>query len=162
MTDKKRIADNESVAKMLELIQGANAIESLWQAFPLLQQAFPQLSDLSEKLVDLKEQSKILLMPDRFNEIFATSGWIAYESMSLEVMKKAIETFEAHGLEAAEDYLVSTYDADTLKWGILRFNGHDEFRKRIRLVELAKNDYLAERYHACTPFVAELDGWLGQ
>src|SRR5690606_29309178 len=69
---------------------------------------------------------------------------------------KAIETFEAHGLEAAEDYLVSTYDADTLKWGILRFNGHDEFRKRMRLVELAKEDYLAGRYHACTPLLLSL------
>lgn len=156
MTDKKLIADNESVAKMLELIQGVNAIESLWQAFPLLQQAFPQLSDFSEKLAELKEQSKILLLPDRFNETFASSGWIAYESMSLEVMKKAIETFETHGLEAAEDYLVSTYDADTLKWGILRFNGHDEFRKRTRLAELAKEDYLARRYHACTPLLLSL------
>ncbi len=156
MTDKKRIADNESVAKMLELIQGVNAIESLWHAFPLFQQAFPQLSNFSEKLAELKEQSKILLLPDRFNEIFASSGWIAYESMSLEVMKQAIETFEAHGLEAAEDYLVSTYDAETLKWGILRFNGHDEFRKRLRLVELAKEDYLAERYHACTPLLLSL------
>lgn len=156
MTDRKRIADNESAAKMLGVIHGANAIESLWQAFPLLQQAFPQLSDFSEKLAELKEQSKIFLLPDRFNELFASSGWIAYESMSLDAMKKAIETFEAHGLEAAEDYLVSTYDADTLKWGILRFNGHDEFRKRMRLVELAKDDYLAGRYHACTPLLLSL------
>ncbi|CAB3852325.1 hypothetical protein LMG26684_02143 [Achromobacter mucicolens] len=156
MTDKKRIVDNESVANMLGLIQGASAIESLWQAFPLLQRAFPRLSDFSEKLVELKEQSKILLLPDRFNDIFASSGWIAYESMSLEVMNKAIETFEAHGMEAAEDYLASAYDADTLKWGISRFKGHDEFRKRVRLIELAKEDYLAERYHACTPLLLSL------
>lgn len=156
MTDKKRIADNESVAEMLELIQGASAIERLWQAVPLFQKMFPRLSDFSEKLVELKEQSKILLLPDRFNEIFASSGWIAYESMNMDVMKKSIETFEAHGLEAAEDYLVSTYDADTLKLGILRFSGHPEFRKRVRLVELAKEDYLAERYHACTPLLLSL------
>jgi hypothetical protein len=156
VTDKKRIADNESVAEMLGLIQGASAIEGLWQAFPILQQAFPRLSDFSEKLVELKEQSQILLLPDRFNEIFASSGWIAYESMSLEVMKKAIETFEVHDMEAAEDYLASTYDADTLKWGISRFNGHAEFRKRMRLVELAKVDYLAERYHACIPLLLSL------
>lgn len=156
MTDKKRIADNDSVAEMLQLIEGASAIESIWHAVPLLQQAFPQLSMFSEKFTELKEQSKILLLPDRFNDIFASSGWIAYESMSLDVMKNAIEKFEVHGLDAAEDYLVSTYDADTLKWGILRFNGHDEFGKRMRLVELAKEDYLAERYHACTPLLLSL------
>lgn len=156
MTDKKRIADNESLAEMLALIQGARAIENLWQAVPLFQKLFPRLSDFSEKLAELKEQSKILLLPDRFNEIFASSGWIAYESMSLEVMKKAIETFEEHGLEVAQEYLAATYDADTLKWGTLRLNGHDEFRKRMRLVELAKEDYLAGRYHACIPLLLSL------
>lgn len=156
MTDKKRIVDNESIAEMLRLIEGASAIESLWHAIPLLQQAFPRLPDFSEKLAELKEQSRIFLLPDRFNEIFASLGWTAYESMGLEVMKKAIETFEVYGLEAAEDYLVGTYDADSLKWGILRFNGHDEFRKRMRLVELAKEDYLAGRYHACTPLLLSL------
>lgn len=156
MANKKCIADNESIAKMLGLIQSASAIESLWQAVPLFQKMFPRLSDFSEKLAELKDQSKILLLPDRFNELFASSGWISYESMSTDVMRKAIETFEAHGLGAAEDYLVSTYDADTLQWGILRFNGHPEFRKRMRLVELAKDDYLAGRYHACTPLLLSL------
>lgn len=156
MTDKKRIADNESVAKVLGLIQGAGALESLRQALPLLQQALPQLSEFSEKLAELKEQSKILLMPDRFNELFAPSGWIAYESMNMDVMSKAIETFEVHGLETAEDYLVSTYDADALTWGILRLHGHPEFQKRIRLVELARDDYLAGRYHGSTLLLLSL------
>ncbi len=156
MTDKKRIADNASVAEMLELIQGVSAIENIWQAVPLFQEIFPRLSDFSGNLAELKEQFKILLLPDRFNELFAPSGWVAYESMSLEVMKHAIKRFEIHGLDAAEDYLVSTYGADALKLGILRFNGHDEFRKRIRLTELAKEDYLAGRYHACTPLLLSL------
>jgi hypothetical protein len=38
-------------------------------------------------------------------------------------------------------------------------NGHHEFRRRVRLVELAKDDYLAGRYHACVPLLlALLDG----
>lgn len=156
INNRKRIADNESVAEMLRLVQGASTIESLWQAFPLLQKAFPQLKDASEKLAELKEQSAVLLLPDRFNELFASSGWIAYESMSLDMMKQAIGTFEEKGLDAAEAYLANAYDADALKWGILRFNGHPEFKKRIRLAELAKDDYLAGRYHACTPLLLSL------
>ncbi|WP_213538985.1 hypothetical protein [Nitrosospira sp. NRS527] len=76
--------------------------------------------------------------------------------MSLEVMKQAIGTFEEKGLDAAEDYLASSYDADALKWGLLRFNGHPEFRKRIRLAELARDDYLADRYYACIPLLLSL------
>jgi hypothetical protein len=153
---QKRIADNESVADLLRLVEGVGTIESLWKEFPLLQKAFPQFNDAWEQLAKLKKQSEILLLPDRFNEIFASSGWIAYESLSVETMKQAIESFEKTGLAEAEDYLANSYDAEVLKWGIIRFNGHAEFKKRIRLVELAKDDYLAERYHSCIPLLLSL------
>jgi len=156
VVNKKRISDNESIAKMFRLIKGANVIEKLWEDSPLFQQAFPQLSENSDQLAELNEQSKIFLLPDRFNKLFASSGWIAFESMSMAVMKEAINTFEMHGQDVAENYLVSTYDATTLNRGIMRFNGHPEFRKRMRLIELAKEDYLAERYHACTPLLLSL------
>ena len=156
MADRNRIVDNPSVAGLLELIQGASNIEALWPAIPLLQKMFPDRPEFSKKLMELKEQSKILLLPDRFNEIFAASGWIAYESMSLEMMEKAIAEFDAYGLAVAEGYLVDSYDAEVLRLGILRLNRLPEFQKRTRLVDLAKEDYLAERYHACTPLLLSL------
>lgn len=154
--DKKRIAENESIAEMLRLIQGVGSIESLYRAIPLLQRLFPRFEDTADKLAELKEQAKDLLVPDRFNDLFSTSGWISYESMNLKVMKEAIELCESQGLETAEIFLASSYDAETLKWGIQWFNGHPEFRKRIRLAELARDDYLEKRYHACVPLLLSL------
>jgi hypothetical protein len=154
--DKRRIAENDSAAEMLQLIQGVGSIESLYRAIPLLKRIFPGFKDTADQLARLKEQAKVLLIPDRFNDLFSESGWIAYESMNLEVMKQAIATCEAEGLKEAELFLANSYDADTLKWGIQWFNGHPEFRKRIRLAELAKEDYLAERYHACIPLLLSL------
>ncbi len=156
MGEKKRIAENESIAEMLQLIQGFGSVESLYQAVPLLQWMFPGFKDSADKLAELKEQAKDLLVPDRFNDLFASSGWIAYESMNLQVMKEAIKLCESQGMEIAEAYLANSYDADTLKWGIQWFNSHPEFQKRIRLVELARDDYLEERYHACVPLLLSL------
>lgn len=156
MGDRSRIAENYSIAEMLQLIEAAGSVESLYRSIPLLQRIFPGFKDTANKLAELKEQAKDMLVPDRFNDLFASSGWIAYESINLQVMKEAIALCEGKGLEPAEAHLADSYDADTLKWGIQWFNGHPEFRKRIRLAELARDDYLEGRYHACVPLLLSL------
>ena len=89
-------------------------------------------------------------------ELLNQIGLIAYESLNLDVVKRAIEIAETVGVENAEKFLADHYNEETLKWGILRFNGHPDFQKRLRLIELAKVDYLAERYHACIPLLISL------
>ena len=74
-------------------------------------------------------------------------------------MKEAVRIAQSLGLEEAEKHLTDHYDTETLKWGIMRFKGNADFRRRLRLIELAKEDYLAERYHACIPLLLSvLDG----
>jgi hypothetical protein len=159
VSNKSRIAENHSIAEMLQLIEAAGSVESLYRSIPLLKRIFPRFEGPANKLAQLKEQAKDMLVPDRFNDLFAPSGWIAYESMNLQVMKQAIANCENQGLKTAEAYLANSYDEDALKWGIQRFNGHSAFRKRIRLAGLAKDDYLEGRYHACTPLLLSmLDG----
>ena len=76
--------------------------------------------------------------------------------MSLDAMLKAIDIEKKEGLAAAEEFLANEYGEDTLKFGIMRCSGHAEFRKRYRLIELAKDDYFAARYHACVPLLLAL------
>ncbi len=71
-------------------------------------------------------------------------------------MKEAIAKYDTEGVKVAEQFLTDSYDADCLKWGVLRLQGNQEFRRRIRLIELAKEDYLAKRYHACIPLLLSL------
>lgn len=141
---------------MLQLIEAAGSIESLYRSIPLLQRIFPGFKGTADKLAALKDQAKDMLVPDLFNDLFSSVGWIAYESMNLQTMKDAITICEREGLEAAEVFLAESYDSETLKWGIQWFNGHPEFRKRIRLAQLARDDYLQERYHACVPLILSL------
>lgn len=156
MGEKSKISDNPSAKDMLEQIDGFDGFEALYRAIPFLKKLFPKLDNIFSDFSKLKEQASILLIPDQFNEIFSQHGWIAYESMNFEVMKGAIKLYENEGLAKAEDYLANSYNDETLKWGILRFNGHSEFRRRIRLVELAKEDYLSGRYHGCIPLLLSL------
>lgn len=159
MSKSNRIIDNLSCAEWIEQLQVFGSLESIYRELPFARKLFPNLGDAFAKLSEIKKQAEILQMPDRFNEIFSPYGWIAYESMNLEVIREAINHYEASGIEKAELYLAETYDEETLRFRIKQFNGNSEFRRRIRLVSLAKDDYLAERYHACIPLLLSiLDG----
>lgn len=159
MSKQKRIIDNPSTAKLLDQIRAFKSLEALYHALPFARRIFPKFGDIFSSFSDIKQQAELLVIPDQFNDTFGASGWIAYESMNLEVMKEAVSRAESVGFEEAEKYLASSYDEDTIKWGIQRFKHNSEFRRRIRLAELAKEDYLAERYHACIPLLLSiLDG----
>jgi len=156
VSNSKKIINNPTSAELLKQFAAFDSLEALYKTFPLARKTFPKMEDAFNEFNKIKEQAEILEVPDQFNERFTDLGWIAYESMNMEMMQKAIKNYDAEGKCAAEQFLADSYDEDTLKWGILRFNGNRDFRKRIRLVELAREDYLAGRYHACIPLLLSL------
>ena len=153
MSKPKKIKDNPSFAKITDQVK---AIEALYNFSPLLKVFDPKMGEALDSFPQIKNQAKIFEVPDKFNERFSELGWVAYESMSLEIMKEAIAKYDTEGVKVAEQFLTDSYDADCLKWGVLRLQGNQEFRRRVRLIELAKEDYLAKRYHACIPLLLSL------
>lgn len=137
-------------------MQSAKSFNALFKLIPFASRMFPGITEALKKLPELEQQATVLLLPDLFNDAFSQHGWIAYESMSIEAMVRALAVEKEHGIVAAEQTLADCYDEATLKFGIMRLTGHAEFRKRLRLVELAKVDYLEERYHACVPLLLSL------
>lgn len=153
MSKPKKIKDNPSIAKITNQME---SIEALYKISPILKIFLPKISKAFDSFPEIKNQAKIFEVPDKFNERFSELGWVAYESMSLEIMKEAITKYDTEGVKVAEQFLTDSYDADCLKWGVLKLQGNQEFRRRIRLIELAKEDYLAKRYHACIPLLLSL------
>jgi hypothetical protein len=151
-----KIIDNPSTKELLNQIRAMESLENLYRVVPWANCLCPKLSEIFSDFSEIKRQVEVLLLPDQFNETFSSLGWIAYESLNLNAMKQAIEISETAGVEDAEKFLANHYNEETLKWGILRFSGHPDCRKRLRLIELAKDDYLAERYHACIPLLISL------
>lgn len=155
----KKISDNPSVQELQEQIKGLKALKNAISFIPFAGRMFHGLDEAFKSLDDLEERSKLFQVPDQFNEQFSEYGWIAYESMNLDAMIRSLAIVKEGGVQAAEEFLAETYNEDVLRFGILRCNGHPDFRKRVRLLELAKDDYLADRYHACIPLLlALIDG----
>ena len=151
MSDKRPpIAENPSFVKLREDIDG---LKLLAKPEPLLRLARVKIDDdLLARINQLDESLQALsTLPDRFNDLFADRGWIAYGLMNAEVMLLATKVGEAGDLDAAEQVLVEHYDEATIDQGIKWLQPIRAFRRRERLARLALDDYLHERYHACVP-----------
>ena len=117
----KKISDNESSKEISDGIKAFDALAKLAGFIPFVRSS-QKLASLMSDLEEIKAQSGILSLPDRFNEKFSKAGWIAYESMNVDLMKRALRIEEAEGIEAAEKELANHYDQDALKFGLMRFN----------------------------------------
>lgn len=153
MNDKSKIADNASLKEIDNAFKIAKTISKV----PLIKHIMPRIHNaLSEFLEGEPQFSKLKETPDNFNKIFSKLGWVAYESISLDIMATAVDLYAARGKEVAENYLADTYDKDTIRRGLMSFSGHKHFKKRLRLLKLAEIDYLEGRYHACVPLLLSL------
>lgn len=92
MNKPSKIKDNPSISKISNQIEILNNISKL---SPIVQQIFPKTKSIFNQIGEFQDQANIIEIPDEFNEKFAKLGWIAYESMNLDVMQKAIEIFES-------------------------------------------------------------------
>lgn len=152
--DKKKIKDNPTSAELLQTVEGmkhlskiVSFLEKLGIKNAKLSKAFEQVPDLVQKTNDL------IHLPDRFNDHFSKVGWVAHESMNMELMKEAVKLADADRFAEAEHLLTEHYDEETLHWGLTFMKGLEEYRPREELAQKAKEDYLAGRYHACIPVV---------
>jgi hypothetical protein len=160
------IKDIHSFKKLKDELQNADtAIKVISRASPLLrflglgkvkQNFKKELSDLSEIKKDLQ---KIAQLPDDFNNLFAERGWIIFEQMSSEVAERAVKIAHEESADKAEEFLVEIHDEEYIRFHLTAMKAIRAFRPRIRLLELAFQDYLDQRYHACVPVVlAQIDG----
>lgn len=126
MDKKSKISDNSSLKELDNAFKIANTISRI----PLIKHISPRIHHaLSEFLESEPQFSKVRETPDNFNEIFSKLGWVAYESISLDVMETAVDLYNAKGKEVAENYLADTYDEDTIRIGLMRFSGYKHFKK---------------------------------
>jgi len=154
MSDNKKIKDTPTCAELLNNTKGVEALSKAVSFFKKIGIKNDKISEAFKKAPDLCQKTDELVnMPDRFNEHFSKSGWVAYESLNAELMKEAVCLAEDGKFDEANNLLVEYYNEETLKWGLTRMKGVEEYRPRYELAEKAKEDYLAGRYHACVPVV---------
>lgn len=160
--DSDRIAANPSLQELADSAEEAKAIGLFCDlakkaglnspSFDKVLEAAPGLSEKMDELVKL---------PDAFNFHFADRGWIAHESMNVELAKSAVEAAQLGDVKKGEAMLISHYDAKTIDFVIFRCKWIDAFQRRWELSQRAREDYLAERYYAAVPLILMLiDGFV--
>lgn len=122
-----------------------------------LEQTFAKLDELEATFEDHVEAVYT------FNTLFAVRGWVVYDHLNLDLIKKVNQKGLVGELEAAEQMLVEYYDEATVRWKLKLFGSVKAFRLRVPLARKTLEDYAAERYHACVPVVLALaDGLVNE
>lgn len=137
-----KIAKNKSIQDLEENMQGAKIISRISSLLGI--KGEEDFESLEKKMLELKD------LPDKFNEIFSSSGWIAHDSLNIDVMKECIE------LGTDGKNILMNYYEDKLELFINMVSCKPVFKERTDLLNLAKEDYFLGRYHSCIPVVLML------
>lgn len=155
-----RIADSPHLAELDAMVKGLEAVSRVLPVLSFFRLFKGDMAEVRAQLNDISAQrDDILHLPDRFNDHFADRGWVAHETLNMDLMRRAIDLADQGQIETAEAELVAYYDDGTLEFWLRSLRGIPCFKPRLELLELAKADYLAGRYHASVPVVlAMIDG----
>lgn len=55
--------------------------------------------------MSIVEESKVLALPDQFNEIFAKHGWICYSALNQSILEQAVLLGSNKKIQEAKNYL---------------------------------------------------------
>src|SRR5690349_17135174 len=102
-----RIQDIPTIKKLLNDIKAMKTIKAAMPFVgPLLRLLNVDISRMNNSLSNIDELEQMVneyaVVPDRFNDLFATRGWIIYDLMNVEIAKAAIEKAEKGDIDGAE------------------------------------------------------------
>ncbi len=149
---------------------------------PKIKKQLNEINKVSNKQLSLEHKKlkekylEVLMLPDKFNNYFSNDCWIAFDSFDDKVMKEAIEIYKEHkSIEMIDKFFSSIYNESFINTFIAQItcfkNCHFDnlpnigtlfikyFLDRIKIIEIAKEDYLNERYYSCIPLLLSvIDG----
>ena len=155
----KKIKDNQSIKPLVELIKVGKFTFNILDRVPFIYKLSPTLKSIKEQYLSIEKMSNILDLPDQFNDLFSTYGWICYGGLSKEILENSVKLGLENKVEEAQNLLINSFNEQSLNLILLQCRTREHFKLRIDLLELIKIDYLEERYHACIPLLlALIDG----
>ncbi|EKF72759.1 hypothetical protein A11A3_17100, partial [Alcanivorax hongdengensis A-11-3] len=103
----------------------------------------------------LVAQSRIIDLPDRFNEAFGPLGWIAVGSaLSVDIINEALSLHAKGKIDEAENKLVEWFTAENIElFAISRADRFHQAGLRDNQLKEALQLYLEKRYMAAVPLI---------
>jgi hypothetical protein len=153
-----------SINKMRKKVKSAEAIKKIADANinnphlpPVLRQLdWNEVSDSASDVIRFKDDIEL---PGYFNYHFSNLGWISYNSISVEIMKKTVHLADEGNLEEAENVLINYYGPKNVEIWINWLDWIDEFKPRMKLITTAFEDYKIMKYDSCILIlIAVIDG----
>jgi len=148
-----KFSENPSIKKLNEDINGMQLLLRLATPFGWMNKKMRHsITESKERLHLMKTQlEELLSIADEFNESFSNDGWIAYEHMSLDVMKETVVLHKSGQTEQAKQTLLNYYAPSAIKVRKFMLNNIEPFRIRFSLIDSALKNYSDKQYLACIP-----------
>ena len=141
----------DSIENLKEQI---NNFKALLNYGGLLNMDKEKISELKKKIQEVEINiTELTEVHKKFNSIFSEYGWITYDSISTDLMKQAINTFEVSGIDKAEEVLLKYYQPEKLKYELIRLKAVPEIISRYKFIDYAFNDYKNEKYYSVIPLL---------
>jgi len=166
--DEQPIKDNPSLRKIREDAKNFTLFKKAWPFLrPLIKVLGADVKKVDEVLKqvdDLAKQSEELTsIPDDFNSLFASMGWIMYDRMNMELAKKAIQLGKSGNLDEAEKILIEYYSPEEIESELRTMIAVEAFRNRMPLAQKALADLKEGRYYSTILVVLSLlDGMVNE
>ena len=108
---------------------------------------------LEEQIPKMKKEVKdFLTYPIQYNKYFSDDGFIAYESMDYNVMKKAVDLYQIDKKQAF-DVIMDYYSPENIDKNLFMVRHVPIFQDRIKFINYALEDYKNSRYYAVIPIL---------
>src|SRR5690606_20360187 len=152
---RDKIEDNASYKNLRKDIEDAESLRLLPYLLPGSELDSTMLEKILTQLDDIKKQHEISSKaPDKFNHYFATRGWIAHESMNLNLMLACIELAEKGQVADAEQELIDYYTTDKINWLELLCKCIQSHNNQYMLIYFTYADTIAVRSHSSIPHLS--------
>lgn len=94
------------------------------------------------------EFEKLIRNAQRYNDLFASRGWVVYDSLDPEHQAQAVAAYDHDGMEEAERVILSYYSPDKVREHRPLLRRSSAGQCRVELIDLAYDDFGEARYHA--------------
>lgn len=150
-----RIADLPSTRELSDSLPVARALRGLAKLGLKTGLGGQKAKRIVESVDQLLSQTDILNLPDRFNAAFGGRGWIATSSLSVDVMRAALKSYEAGDADAAEAIILDwVLLPDTINlFAITRSKSFNTAQDRWHQLREALALTQEERYWSAVPLI---------
>ena len=136
-----KIQDNDSINELGKIIKTTRVLN------PILK--FLKVDSGIDINKITNEYTDLLTLNDDFNMYYHDRGWIAHESLNIDVLRFCVSVAEDGNIDRGEDALIEYYEGELKNFEKYSYRKH--FYDRQELLNLAIEDYFSGRYHSSIP-----------